>query len=206
MSPPVQRPAITPDSYRRRLDRLSQVVRERGFAASLVGVGADLEYLTGYRALPLERLTMLVVLPAGTPFLVVPRLERSAAEAGTRTDVEIRTWGETDDPYAVVLDGAGLVSLDAPRIAVSDTLWASHLIALQGRLGGRSGVVATFEVGSSLLRELRMRKDPEEIELLRLAAQAADRVVEADRSGPARWPHRGGRLTGGPRAAHRRGT
>ena len=178
------RPAIQAGRYRDRLDRLSVVVRERGFAAYLVGVGADLEYLTGYRALPLERLTMLVVVPAGAPFLVVPRLERAAAEAGTRTDVEIRTWGETDDPYALAIEG-GKLGGGPGRVAVSDTLWASHLLAIQARLGGAGGPPgpATFEAGSTLLRELRMRKDPDEIELLRLAAQAADRVVEAIAAG-----------------------
>jgi Xaa-Pro aminopeptidase len=153
-------------------------VRERGFAAALIGVGADLEYLTGYRALPLERLTMLVVSPDAAPFLVVPRLERSAAEAGTRTPVEIRTWDETDDPYGLVL--AGVIAADSTTtpLLVSDTLWATHLLALQARIAA-----ATFAPASALLRELRMRKDPDEVELLRLAAQAADRVVEAIAAG-----------------------
>jgi Xaa-Pro aminopeptidase len=57
-------------------------------------------------------------------------------------------------------------------VAVSDTLWASHLLRLQAALPS-----ARFEPASTVLRELRMIKDAAEVELLRLAAHAADRVV-----------------------------
>jgi Xaa-Pro aminopeptidase len=118
--------------------------------------------------MPLERLTMLVLRPGQTPFVVAPRLERSAAEAGLRTPIDIVTWDETDDPYA-------LAARDVPahRVAVSDTLLAMHLLRLQSTLG--PGV--EFSLASTVLRELRMVKDADEIALLRLAAQAADRVV-----------------------------
>ena len=169
------RPVIPPVRYAERLARLAEVASSRGVDAVLVGVGADLEYLTGYRALPLERLTMLVVPAGAEPFLVVPRLERAAAAAGTRTHVELRTWDETDDPHALVLAGVPGASGGSPRLAVSNTLWASHLLAFQGRLGSD----ARFEPAAPLLGQLRVRKDADEIELLRLAAHAADRVVEA---------------------------
>ena len=60
----------------------------------------------------------------------------------------------------------------AVRVAVSDDLPARHLLPLQARLGG-----APFSLASAVLRELRMIKDADEIELLRQAAHAADRVV-----------------------------
>ena len=44
----------------------------------LLSLGADLPWLTGYSAMPLERLTMLVVPAAGAgeqPTLLVPALE-----------------------------------------------------------------------------------------------------------------------------------
>jgi Xaa-Pro aminopeptidase len=160
---------IPPERYGERLSRLGSLVGERGLDAMLVGVGPDLEYLTGYRAMPLERLTMLVVPTAGAPLLVVPRLERAAAEAELRAELEIATWGETDDPYDVVLARA---PGEAGAIAVSDRLWASHLLRLQSQ---RAGV--TWSPASRVLRELRMVKDADEIELLRRAAHAADRVV-----------------------------
>jgi Xaa-Pro aminopeptidase len=164
-----ERPTIPASRFEARLEKAIWAVQADGLDAMLVGVGSDLRYLTGYEAMPLERLTMLVLRPAGRPFIVVPRLERGAAEAGLRTPVEIRTWEETDDPYARVVDG---IAPDG-RVAVSDTLPAMHLLRIQAALGSST----RYALASSVLRGLRMIKDPDEVALLRAAAHAADRVV-----------------------------
>jgi Xaa-Pro aminopeptidase len=168
------RPSIPPARYRERLDRAVAATAAAGFDALLVGVGPDLQYLTGYEALPLERLTLLAIAPGDDPIrLVVPRLEEEAARAGSRTEIPIVTWGETDSAHALVAsiihDRAGAGAL---RLGVSDRLWALHLLELQRVLPG-----AGFESATQALRTLRMTKDPDEVALLRLAAQAADRVV-----------------------------
>jgi Xaa-Pro aminopeptidase len=130
--------------------------------------------------MPLERLTLLVIAPGEDPVrLVVPRLEAPAARAGCRTDVPIETWEETESPHALVAsivhDRAGGGAL---RLGVSDRLWAFHLLQLQEALPG-----AGFESATLALRSLRITKDNDEIALLRLAAQAADRVVAQIASG-----------------------
>jgi Xaa-Pro aminopeptidase len=168
------RPTIAPERYRARLDRAAAGTKQSGLHALLVAVGPDLRYLTGYEAMPLERLTMLVVGgDADGIVLVVPLLEEPAARVGCRPDVRIVTWEENDDPHGLV---AGLVSGHAPteplRLGVSDRLMAMHLLRLQRALPG-----ATFESATPVLRELRMTKDAEEVALLRAAAHAADRVV-----------------------------
>ena len=62
--------------------------------------------------------------------MLVVRLEQGAAEAAVRTG-SIRTWDETDDPYALAVDG---ITADGP-IAASDTMLAMHLLRLQAALG-----------------------------------------------------------------------
>ena len=173
------RPTIPAERYTDRLRRAAEATATHGFDALLVGVGPDLRYLTAYEAMPLERLTMLVVIRGGEPTIVVPRLERPAAEKGLRTEVAIATWDELDDPYQVVTDLLPEPLVGSARIAVSDTLWASHLLRLQAALPG-----SRFEPASPVLRDLRMVKDADEIALLRLAAQAADRVVQHIAGGP----------------------
>ena len=61
--------------FRQRADRARARMRELGVDAVLLSVGPDLPYLTGYEAMPLERLTMLVLPADGDATLVVPRLE-----------------------------------------------------------------------------------------------------------------------------------
>ena len=169
------RRTIRGERYRERLARASEATAASALDGLLIGVGPELQYLTGYEAITSERLTMLVVLPSRPPAIVVPRLERSAAEAGLRTPVTTVTWGETDDPHSVVV---GLLSASAgnahPRLAVSDRLWAAHLLRLQAAVPH-----ARFESVTSILRPLRIVKDADEIELLAQAAHAADRVVAA---------------------------
>jgi Xaa-Pro aminopeptidase len=174
-------PTIPAERYAERLRRFGSLVAERGLVGALIGVGPDLDYLTGYRAMPLERLTMLVVVADAAPVLVVPRLEEPAARAGTRTALEIATWMETDDPHALVAD----LVRRGPRwtagratIGVSDRLWSSQLLRLQAALPD-----ATWTSATAVLGDLRMIKDPDEIELLRLAGAAADRVVDQIASG-----------------------
>jgi Xaa-Pro aminopeptidase len=173
------RPTIPGTRYSERVRRRAEL--GAGLDAVLIGVGPDLDYLTGYRAMPLERLTMLVVVAGADPVLIAPRLEEPAARAGLRTPIAITTWMETDDPHGIV---AGLVARSAggaagtPRIAVSDRVTAYHLLRLQAAMPR-----AAWSSATAVLRRLRMVKDADEIELLRLAGAAADRVVHQIASG-----------------------
>jgi Xaa-Pro aminopeptidase len=173
------RPTIPAARFVARIADARRLAGEAGVEAILVGVGADLRYLAGYPAMGLERLTMLVVPARGDAALVVPRLE--AAPAGlcppaASGDLAVVTWEEGGDAYTLVAEllreRNPAQSAAASRIAVSDDLPARHLLPLQDRIPG-----ARFSLASAILRELRMIKDADEVELLRLAAHAADRVV-----------------------------
>jgi Xaa-Pro aminopeptidase len=174
------RPSIPLERYGQRIARARERAAGAGLDALLIGVGPDLDYLTGYRAMPLERLTMLAIPARGGATLVVPRLEVAPARASAAAAsgaVEIVTWEETDDAVSLVGRLVG-EALGKPvtalgRLAVSDRLWAMHVLRILDRIPS-----ARLESAGSVLRELRMIKDDEEIVLLRLAAEAADRVVE----------------------------
>jgi Xaa-Pro aminopeptidase len=179
----VGHPRISAAAYGARLDRARAGLAARDASALFLGVGADLVYLTGYVAMPLERLTMLFVPERGPVILVAPRLEAMAAAispAGEAGLVEIVAWDETDDAYALVghrLE-AGLGGKPTGRLLASETMWARHLLALQRAVPG------TYGLASEVLRDLRMHKDADEIELLRAAADAADRVMTGIANGP----------------------
>ena len=110
-----------------RMDRVRTTMDEQGVDALLVSVGNDLPYLTGYEAMPLERLTMLVVPRDGDATLVIPRLEapRVVERPGA---VHLHPWGETTDPVAIVAELVG----EAGTIAIGDQMWARFLVELLG--------------------------------------------------------------------------
>ena len=140
---------------------------ELGVDALLLSLGADLPWLTGYTAMPLERLTMLVLPRDGDAVLVVPRLEAPRVEE--RPDsFTLRPWSETEDPVEIV---ASLVG-GRGTLAVSDRTWATFVLQLQARLPA-----AAWLAGSSVTAPLRAVKDADEVVALRRASAAADRVA-----------------------------
>src|SRR2546423_4434894 len=153
-----------------RLARAAAKLRERGFGALLLAPGADLFYLAGYQIFSSERLTCLVLDRDGKATIVCPEFEAPRAAAAA-PHIPRSTWGETDDPYAVV---ASLVRVPGGVIALADQMWAAFVLKLQAALPDR-----TFTVASEITRELRIRKDAAEIEALRLVSESADRAYAA---------------------------
>jgi Xaa-Pro aminopeptidase len=153
-----------------RLARARGAAGDAGLDALLIAPGADLRYLTGYQALPLERLTCLVVPAGGEPFLVVPALEKAAAEASPAggLGIEIAGYAETEDAYATI---ARRLPAGTRIFAVDNHMWAEKLLAFQAALPGAQAVLA-----GDVLSVLRMRKSAAEIDALRRAGAAIDRV------------------------------
>ena len=152
--------------YPARVEQLQVVMGQRGVDVALVSAGPDLLYLTGYDAMPTERLTVLVVRTKGNPVLLVPRLEEPRVEA---RGVEVVAWGETDDPVGEAVKIGGSPS----TVAVGDHMWSAFLIEFL-----RTWRDVRWIPASELTRELRMRKDRIEIEELRRASRAIDQVME----------------------------
>ena len=191
----MNRPVIPASRYEARLRAAQSELPAEDASALLIGVGPDLQWLTGYSAKELERLTMLIVPAAGRATLVVPRLERAAAEVAPAVAaklVDVVTWEETEDPFELVaarLDASdsrpeiqlGVLGGAWGRLGgllVSDRLWATFLLRLQSVVPD-----AAFGLASAVLGPLRAVKDGDEIALLREAAHAADRVVQAIAAG-----------------------
>ena len=135
--------------------------------AVLLSLGADLPWLTGYEAMPLERLTMLVVPVDEDATLVVPELEASRVDHDPRL-FAMRPWAEHEQPTEIV---AALVGRRT-RLAVSDRCWASHLLDL-----GRAIPRALWRSAREVVGPLRAVKDAHEVAALRAAGTAADAVA-----------------------------
>jgi Xaa-Pro aminopeptidase len=161
-----------------RMDRVRDRMGELGVDALLLSHGADLPWLTGYRAMPLERLTMLVVPSSGDPVLVVPALEAPRVAAADAL-FSLVPWSDTQDPIDLVLPlipaGTGGA---APRLAISDRAWTTTVLSLQRRLPGAGWMEA-----STVTAPIRAVKDAAELDALRMAGAAADRVAAVLQAG-----------------------
>jgi Xaa-Pro aminopeptidase len=155
-----------------RLARARARMMELGIDALLLSVGPDLPYLIGYEAMPLERLTMLVLPVEGDPVLVIPRLE--VPRVTPHPDLfAIEPWDETEDPIAKVVALVGA----ARRVAIGDQTWARFVLALQRALPAAEVVPAREVMGP-----LRIVKDAAEVEALWRAARAVDDIAAVMRT------------------------
>ncbi len=150
-----------------RLDRVRAAMGEQGVDTLLLSVGHDLPYLTGYLAMPLERLTMLVVPRDGDATLLIPRLEAPRVEPQPGV-FELEPWNETDDPTAIV----ARLSAGSGTVAVGDQMWARFLVELIPHLPA-----ATFRRAVDVVGPLRMMKDRAEVDALAAAGAAVDRIA-----------------------------
>jgi Xaa-Pro aminopeptidase len=156
-----------------RLDRVRTALAANDLDVVLLSVGPDLPWLIGYEAMPLERLTMLVVPRDAKPSLVIPRLE--VARVVPHDELfDIVAWDETEDPVQRVAELAGPVG----SAAIGNRTWSQFLLALQRSLPARR-----WEPASTVVGELRRVKEPAEVEALARAAAGVDRVATALRSG-----------------------
>jgi D-alanyl-D-alanine dipeptidase len=155
--------------YARRLAAAMAATADTGLAGLVITPGYDLRYLIGSRAQTFERLTALVLPASGEPIVVVPRLELASLKesAVAELGLEVRDWVDGDDPYQLVTAALGGT---AAATAVTDSIPALHLLPLAVMLGVLP-VLAT-----DVLRELRMVKEECEIDSLRKAGAAIDRV------------------------------
>jgi Xaa-Pro aminopeptidase len=156
-------------ALRARLDRARAAASAADTDALLIAPGSDLRYLIGQAGGSFERLTTLVVPADGVPALVVPKLEAPGYSDIPLDElgIELLTWVDGDDAYQLVAGRLGRPG----RVAVSDFTPALHVLALRAALGDAEQTLA-----GPVVRELRMRKDAAEVEALRQAGAAIDRV------------------------------
>ncbi|MFE2298378.1 aminopeptidase P family protein [Streptomyces sp. NPDC059445] len=161
---------FTAADYEARMRRAAEAAAAAGLDGVLVAPGPDLVWLTGYRPVETERLTLLVLRAGAEPALVVPTLEApDAAKSAGAPAMTLHDWTDGQDPYgaaAPLLDSAG-------RFGVSDNGWALHLLGLQKRLPDTRYAALT-----EVLPMLRAVKDAAELERLASAGAAADEAFE----------------------------
>ena len=175
------------EAYRRRIERTRERMEEVGVDVLLLSYGGDLPWLIGYKAMELERPTLLILPRGEEPTLVVPALEAPRVRRHGEL-FAIRPWLDSEDALEIVSNILG--SFKRGKIALSDRAWVSTLLGLQHRMPE-----ATFSAASPVTSPLRAVKDKLEIEFLRYAGSGrrSGRNVIADRWYFCSWAFRGRR-------------
>lgn len=152
-----------------RLNTLLQSMNSHGWDHALITDPKHVYYLTGFSSDPHERFLGLLLSSGSEPVLIVPALDAAAAEAASSVK-HIVTHQDTDNPYAVLqrsLRGsAGTVAVEKEQLTVS------RFEQLQQHVDA-----SAFKDAGPVLRELRVRKSPEEVSLIKHAVKLVEDVL-----------------------------
>ncbi len=135
---------MTRQVFADRVRRVRAEMAAQGVDVLLLSVGPDLPYLTGYEAMPLERLTMLVLPRQGEATLVVPAARGAAGRRAARRVRHPAVGGDRRSGRA-----RGRAGRRARRsAAIGDHTWARFLVDLMGAMPATTfrranGVVGT---------------------------------------------------------------
>lgn len=164
--------------YNARIQRFQALLADQADVAFLP-VHTDLEYLIGVpRDIPNFGVTLhpgawlegAWLTASHAPVLALPRMTAEFGGLGRLTGVDIRVLGDWDDPAVMVADILKSFNLPAkPRVAISDKAEAETLIHLQKLLPD-----AVFVSATSILRQMRVVKDADEIEAMRRAGAVTE--------------------------------
>lgn len=157
--------------YASRLTKLHAVMARKGVDAVLICNSPNLFYMTGYAPKKCERLQIAFVPYDGDPVMIVPALYRAHAELDCAFQDQ-RYWNDGADLVAFVRDILTEKHLLGKRIAVDDTFEFFQLEIVR-----RATPDSVFSLGSELFTELRMRKDAQELELMRRSGELSDEAV-----------------------------
>jgi Xaa-Pro aminopeptidase len=165
---------MTPQqSYAGRLSKAKKVLAERGLDALVLSGKRSMYWATGFNVVIYSRPQFVLITPEKVT-LIVPRVREKRAQSVSFADVVI---GYSDaslvpherDPY-LLLQALIAETPDNARVGYeAEFMTISAFRRLEEKLGGRQ-----LEDASSLIRDLRMVKDPWEIDNIRKATHLAE--------------------------------
>ncbi|PAK49787.1 Xaa-Pro peptidase family protein [Paenibacillus sp. 7541] len=155
---------------KQRLDKLQHTINTQGWDHVLITDPKHVYYLTGFASNPHERFLGLLLSAAEEPVLVVPALDAEAAHASSIVN-HIVTHQDTDNPYellkGIITGSTGVLAVEKEQLTVSRYEQLQHHLS-----------VSRYEDAGPVLREMRVRKSPEEVQVIRHAVQLVEEVLQ----------------------------
>ncbi|CAH1217610.1 putative peptidase [Paenibacillus auburnensis] len=152
------------------LKSLEQGMAGNGLDALLVTDPKHVYYLTGFASNPHERFLGLLLIRGEEPVLIVPALDAEAAHAASSVTT-ILTHSDTDNPYELLKSRFGG--------AVPGTLGIEkeHFSVSRYELLSAAVPAGQFSDIGHLLRAMRAKKTPDEVERMKHAAELVEEVL-----------------------------
>jgi Xaa-Pro dipeptidase len=163
--------------FMRRLKGLQGKMEERDLDLVVLGAGPDFQYLTGTsvewrKGRDLVNPSDCVFVPReGQPVILSGAGAAVRAKEGWVTDV--RVLGMFENPTQAIRDIVSELSSEPGKVGVGEYTWASLFMTLASVCKG-----SKFRSAEGLMDELRMIKEPDEVDKLRRAAKLTDTVMD----------------------------
>jgi len=154
------------EEYRRRLDQVRARMTEQGLSALALTTPDNIFYLTGYQTFG-SALQFLLVTLDRDPYFVLRTLESHLISYTTWVK-QFRTYDDTDDPIALMVDALQTFGLGGQSVGVEEGS-GSLTVTLSRRLMEGAGDIK-FTNGTGVVESCRVVKSDLEIALIRKAA------------------------------------
>jgi Xaa-Pro dipeptidase len=158
-----------------RMQRLQEILKITDIDAVAINPGPTLMYLTGMNFHLMERPVVLLVTPDADPVIVLPALESIKVE---NCSLSLRSFTFDDNPAnwgAAFQKAVNSVGIDGKIVGVE----ANRLRFLELQFLKNAAPAAMFVEAGSALEDLRLRKEPDEIEAMRQAVRIAQDALTA---------------------------
>ncbi|WP_236751666.1 Xaa-Pro peptidase family protein [Acidianus sp. HS-5] len=143
-----------------RVKKLQNMMKEKGIDYVVIGPTSNMFYLTGFTEEQMER-PLFFIVGEGTCYFLAPKLYE---EQLSKYGFEIISYVDGEDAYSKID-----IKMNS-TIAIDDQLWSLFTVNLIKKFSP-----STLLIASTLLKELRMRKDEKELEIMKEGLNIAEK-------------------------------
>jgi Xaa-Pro dipeptidase len=164
-----------------RVKRLKREAKQRGLSGFIIATAPNMKYFTGVSVLAIERFAGVMIPIDSDPAIVVPELEEEKVKSLSAFK-KIQKYSDAEGPDGLVKSLLKELHLTRGKLGVEDFLPYKF-----SKMINRAAPRADLEEASDIFMGLRIIKTPDELELMRKAAniivQGIDAGVKAIRVG-----------------------
>jgi Xaa-Pro dipeptidase len=119
---PQQTTDVSQATYRQRISKLQEAMKEFGLQAVVLEPGPAMQYLTGVRWGRSERTFAVVLTQKGEPAYVLPGFEEMRARELIHVGDDIRVWQEDESPYRRIVELMKDRGVTAGRVGMEESV------------------------------------------------------------------------------------